>query len=102
MQCSTTEDVNPLSWRLLILLVFRGVAGDFFELPVTVFSLTDMIVTFRDRIQSNVNTVLCFISNADLEYPILLTSLSVYSFCLFLGSISFLGDMLQFLGKGRR
>lgn len=60
-QCGTTEDVNPLSWRLLILPVFRGLAGDFwdslfqsfwdfFELSLKRFDLTAMILIFRDRI----------------------------------------------------
>lgn len=92
--------MNPPSWRLLILPVCRASAGDFFELPLIICSLTAVILMFSGRIWSNVNTVLlCFTSNADLEYPVLLTSLSVY---LFLGSISFLGDILDFLGRGRR
>lgn len=82
--------------------VFRGLAGDFFELPLKRFDLAAMILIFRDRIHSDVNTVqLCFTSNDDPEYSVLLTSLSVY-FYLFLGSMSFLGDILEFLGGGRR
>lgn len=62
----------------MILPLCRRAAGVFLELPVTMFGLTAMTLLFRDRIQSDENTVLCLLSNADLEYTILLTSLCVF------------------------